>query len=232
MAGEGTATEAGGEGGAPAAGAESKTYTGADLSSKFSEGYNSGIDKALKDVKADLRKHFGTESLEEAAALFTSKKGAPEHAEQLTKMSQQLTELEGKHKHDRLLWHVQAAIAGDAHNPKNTAETILKEFDIQIDENGRETVTRRRTKELVLADGKQVTARELVQLLSKDPEFSYQFKTASTQAQGQQKQSKFNDTMLTDPSFVQALRATDQYFAFINNKPVDEEKVLAAWKKS
>lgn len=229
--GEGTQGQQGQQGG----GGQEKTYTGADLSSKYSEGYNAGVDKAMKDLKLDIKKHFGVESFEDAVATLQKlqKSGSPDHVQQLEKMSQQLSEQENRHKTERLTWRVQSAIGGDAHNPQTAAEQIMRHYDIQVDEAGRETVVKRATKELVLADGKPVTTRDLVQLLSKDSEFAYLFKTGITSGvTGAQKQSKLNDSMLTDPTFVQALRSTDQYFAFINGKPVDEDKVLAAWKKS
>lgn len=220
-------------------GQQGEQITKADLGKKFSEGYNEGERIALDRITKDLKARFNVDSLDALAALVKpgNKEGQGNQGgdvAQVEKLTKQISDLEAKHQADRLSWRIESAMAGfNPHSPTRTAADILQAYEITVDEAGRETVRDRQTREIVIADGKPASVRDLVQLLTKHENFSWQFKQGQgTQAQGAQRKSVLNDDMLKDEKFVEALKITGQYFAFINGKPVDEDAVLAIYKKN
>ena len=205
------------------------------LSAKFSEGYNAGVLKAEKDLQTEIQKRFGAASFDDLGKqLETLKsKGAPDHVAQVEKLTGQITELSNAHSAERLNWRIQSAMSGlDPHNPSLTAQQIQREYDIQVDDAGRETVYPKGSREIIVLDGKPATLRDLVQSLTKNQAYSWQFRSGSTQVQGGQQKSGFNDDMLKDPKFVAALRGAGEYFNFINGKPVNESAVKALLNKN
>jgi hypothetical protein len=241
-AGAGDAGAAGGLGagaGGAAGGAGAGTVDPTALSAKFSEGYNDGRQKEQRDFAAILKKEFGVESLAELKKAFEDKTkgGNPDHVKQVETLTGQIQTLQQAHETERLNWRVQAAMTGlDAYDPADTAAAILKAYDIHIDETGRETIYKHGTKDLVVLDAKAATVRDLVQSLTKDGTFKWRFKsgggTGVQTGSSTKGNTQFTDEMLKDERFVSALRATGQYYDFVNGKPINEKSVLAIMNKN